>query len=109
VHSRKLKVCTRRVKLIHSPLQNDPATEFWPVPKRKTVMTFLQRLLGELCSHRFAWPRLSGNGQHYQICLVCGTAYEYDWKKMHRTDRLLVTNGQQALASARTRLPGTVN
>jgi hypothetical protein len=44
-----------------------------------------------MCPHRFAWPRLGGNGQHYQICLICGTAYEYDWKKMRRTDRLLVT------------------
>jgi hypothetical protein len=72
-------------------------------------MKFLQRLLGELCSHRFTWPRLSGNGQHYQICLICGTAYEYDWKRMQRTDRLLVTNGQHPLDLARTRLPGTVN
>lgn len=58
-------------------------------------MTFLQRLVAELCPHRFAWPRLNVDGQHYQICLVCGTAYEYDWKKMQRTDRLLVVNGQQ--------------
>lgn len=37
--------------------------------------------------HRFTCPpRLSGNDQHYQICLVCGTAYEYDWKRMRRTD-----------------------
>jgi len=72
-------------------------------------MRFLQRFLGELCSHRFTWPRLSGNGQHYQICLICGTAYEYDWKRMQRTDRLLVTNGQHPLDLARTRLPGTVN
>jgi hypothetical protein len=72
-------------------------------------MEFLQRLFGEFCCHRFAWPRLSGNGQHYQICLICGTAYEYDWKKMRLTDRLLVTNGQRALASSRARLPGTVN
>jgi hypothetical protein len=72
-------------------------------------MKFLQRLLGEFCSHRFTWPRLSGNGQHYQICLICGTAYEYDWKRMQRTDRLLVTNGQHPLDLARTRLPGTVN
>jgi len=72
-------------------------------------MKLLERLLGEFCSHRFAWPRLGSNGQHYQICLTCGTSYEYDWKKMRRTDRLLVTNVQPALASARTRLPGTVN
>jgi hypothetical protein len=56
-------------------------------------MRFLQRLFGEFCSHRFTWPRLIGNGQHYQICLICGTAYEYDWKRMRRTDRLLVTDG----------------
>ena len=59
-------------------------------------MKFLQRLFGEICFHRFTWPRLSGNGQHYQICLICGTAYQYDWKRMQRTDRLLVTNGQHA-------------
>ncbi len=72
-------------------------------------MTFLERLFGEFCSHRFSWPRLSDDGQHYQICLICGTAYGYDWKTMQRTDRLLVTNGQHALASARTRLPGAVH
>jgi hypothetical protein len=69
-------------------------------------MKFLERLLADFCPHRFAWPRLSGNGQHYQICLVCGTAYEYDWKRMQRTDRPLVTNGQHFLASARTRMAG---
>ena len=72
-------------------------------------MKFLQRLVGDFCFHRFTWPRLSGTGQHYQICCICGTAYEYDWKRMQRTDRLLVTVGQHALASRRTRLPGTVN
>jgi hypothetical protein len=72
-------------------------------------MTFLQRLVGDLCPHRFAWPRLSAGGQHYQICVVCGTAYVYDWKKMQRTDRLLVINTPQAIAPARTRVPGSVN
>jgi hypothetical protein len=72
-------------------------------------MKFFQRLFGDLCSHRFTWPRLGGNGQHYQICLICGTAYEYDWKKMRRTDRLLVTTGQYPLALAPTRSPGTVS
>ena len=72
-------------------------------------MTFLQRIVLECCPHRFAWPRLSGTDQHYQICRVCGTAYEYDRKKMQRTDRLLVTNVQHALALERPRLPGTVH
>jgi hypothetical protein len=72
-------------------------------------MKFLQQFLRECCPHRFSWPRLTDNDQHYQVCLICGTAYQYDWKTMQRTDRLLMTNGQHALASARTRLPGTVN
>ena len=72
-------------------------------------MRFLQRLLSDLCSHEFSWPRLGGNGQHYQICLICGTAYEYDWKRMRRIDRLLLTNEQSPLGSARTRSSGTAH
>jgi hypothetical protein len=74
-------------------------------------MRILQRLFGEFCLHRFTWPRLTSNGQHYQICSSCGTAYEYDWKKMRRTDRLLALNEQLALglAPAPTRFPGTVH
>jgi hypothetical protein len=72
-------------------------------------MTFLERLFGEFCPHRFTWPRLSGDGQHYQICLICGTAYGYDWRRMQRTDRLLVTNRQEAHAPVRTHLPETVH
>jgi hypothetical protein len=34
--------------------------------------------------------------------------YEYDWKRMRRTDRLPVTNGRHPLALARPRLSGTV-
>jgi hypothetical protein len=29
------------------------------------------------------------SGRYYQRCLGCGTAYEYDWAMMRRTDRLL--------------------
>jgi hypothetical protein len=42
-------------------------------------MSFLKRVFGRGCSHRFTWPRLGDNGQHYQVCLTCGAAYEYDW------------------------------
>jgi len=44
--------------------------------------------------HRFSWPRIDSNGRHYQICLACGTAYEYDWAMMKRTDRVLTENAQ---------------
>jgi hypothetical protein len=53
-------------------------------------MTFLRGLLKRACSHRFSWPRLDAAGRHYQICLLCGTAYEYDWSLMRRTRHLLV-------------------
>jgi hypothetical protein len=55
-------------------------------------MTILEQLLARSCPHRFAWPRIDDEGRHYQICLVCGTAYEYDWKTMCRTNRLLVAS-----------------
>jgi hypothetical protein len=38
---------------------------------------------------------MDDSGRHYQICLACGTAYEYDWRKMCRTSRLLAAPQQQ--------------
>ncbi len=52
-------------------------------------MNFLKWILGRNCSHKFSWPRVDADGRHYQICPLCGTAYEYDWRMMRRTDRLL--------------------
>jgi hypothetical protein len=72
-------------------------------------MNLLNRFFGRGCSHRFAWPRVDADGRHYQICPLCGTAYEYDWRMMRRTDRLLVTNGKNPLVSTHARLPGTLN
>lgn len=54
-------------------------------------MAFLRRLFGRGCSHRFLWPRMDASGHHYQICSICGIAYEYDWKAMKRTERLVAT------------------
>jgi len=72
-------------------------------------MSFLKRVFGRGCSHRFTWPRLGGNGQHYQVCLTCGAAYEYDWNDMRPTGRLLGLNGQAPFTSARPRSSGTVD
>jgi hypothetical protein len=52
-------------------------------------MNFWKRLCGRGCAHRFSWPRIDANGCHYQVCLLCGTAYEYDWAMMRRTRRLM--------------------
>ncbi len=40
------------------------------------------------CPHQFSWPRREENGAYYQLCLVCGSKYEYDWKQMRRTTRI---------------------
>ena len=79
-------------------------------------MNFLMKLLGRGCSHRFTWPRCDSEGRHYQICSLCGTAYEYDWGMMRQTGRELagpaqvmypvaLSSGQeQALSSSRAAL-----
>ena len=36
------------------------------------------------CSHQFSWPRRSSIGQYYQICVICGEQYSYDWDLMRR-------------------------
>lgn len=38
------------------------------------------------CSHEFSWPRRTASGDYYQVCLLCATAYQYDWKTMRRGD-----------------------
>jgi hypothetical protein len=57
-------------------------------------MKFLEKLLHRGCAHRFGWPRVDSDGRHYQICLACGAAYEYNWETMRQTGRLLVVPTQ---------------
>src|SRR6266700_1847938 len=40
-----------------------------------------------LCSHEFLWPRRAADGHYYQVCLLCGAKYKYDWKSMQRMER----------------------
>jgi hypothetical protein len=47
----------------------------------------LSIVLEKLCPHRFSWPH-NAHGQDYQVCLICGTTYEYDWGTMRRIRRL---------------------
>jgi hypothetical protein len=60
-------------------------------------MNFLKHLLQQACPHRFSWPRIDEQGRHYQICLACGTAFEYDWRMMRRTGRLLAAAVEHGL------------
>jgi len=52
---------------------------------------FFKRLLTKLCPHRFSWPRSGVHGRDYQVCLICGAAYEYDWTTMRQTGHLVVS------------------
>src|SRR3989475_3393223 len=40
------------------------------------------------CSHEFLWPRRAADGHYYQVCLLCGAKYKYDWKSMQRIERV---------------------
>ena len=35
------------------------------------------------CSHEFSWPRRGGDGNYYQVCLLCAAEYKYDWTTMN--------------------------
>jgi hypothetical protein len=54
-----------------------------------TMASLFRRFFYGCCTHRFAWPRISLSGQHYQVCLRCGAAYQYDWTTMRRSNRLV--------------------
>jgi hypothetical protein len=49
---------------------------------------WLTWLLEKLCQHQFSWPQTGVHGQDYQVCVICGATYKYDWATMRRTGRL---------------------
>jgi len=55
-------------------------------PKAKTGLTaqLLNRLMQSFCRHNFSWPHTGRHGQDYQVCLICGATYEYDFNTMRR-------------------------
>ena len=55
---------------------------------RTMPQKFLDVLMLGRCSHEFSWPRRSASGEYYQVCLLCATAYQYDWKTMRRGSRV---------------------
>ncbi len=59
-----------------------------------------KRLLEILCRHEFSWPHSGTYGQDYQVCMRCGTVYEYDWVAMRRTRRL--ASGLQGQAESKS-------
>ncbi len=60
-----------------------------------TSSSIWRRLAEKLCPHRFSWPHTGNHGLDYQVCLICGSVYEYDCVRMRRTGRLLaMVNGE---------------
>jgi len=49
---------------------------------------FMDVLMLGRCSHEFSWPRRGGDGDYYQVCLLCAAEYKYDWTTMRRTERV---------------------
>ena len=36
------------------------------------------------CAHQFSWPRRWNDGEYYQVCVRCGSEFQYDWSTMER-------------------------
>ncbi len=64
-----------------------------PKPKVGLGAQLLNRISEMLCSHSFSWPHTGSHGQDYQVCVLCGAAYTYDWETMRRTGRLAARDG----------------
>jgi hypothetical protein len=62
-----------------------------PMPQKLLEVLMLGR-----CSHEFSWPRRAADSQYYQVCLLCGAEYHYDWTTMKRTERV----GQEGASTA---------
>ncbi|HLK34083.1 MAG TPA: PilZ domain-containing protein [Terriglobales bacterium] len=60
----------------------------------------LDAITSRLCSHQFAWPRRRPDGRYYQVCVLCGAEYMYDWNSMTRTGRIEPAAAGQAPAPA---------
>jgi hypothetical protein len=64
----------------------------WQLGKGVSLVIMTQKLMDVLmlarCSHEFSWPRRTTSGEYYQVCLLCATAYQYNWKTMRRGNRV---------------------
>ena len=67
-----------------------------PMPQKLLDVLLLGR-----CSHEFSWPRRAGDGEYYQVCLLCATEFRYDWATMRRTERLKASESAAAASKRR--------
>ena len=64
---------------------------------------FMDVLMLGRCSHEFSWPRRGGDGDYYQVCLLCAAEYKYDWTTMRRTQRVEHAKPETGIKRSHTR------
>lgn len=87
-----LVTCIPRRVLPQSTAQNGG-----PVPTNR----ILNLLALRSCSHQFSWPRRSSTGDYYQVCVLCGDEYGYDWDSMQRLGRKPPQSASKGVTSAK--------
>jgi|SRR5437868_995192 len=60
----------------------------------------LKSVFAQPCSHAFSWPRRRSGGGYYQICVLCGDEYAYDWSTMTRGEQLSGTTADQSAGNS---------
>jgi len=58
-----------------------------PTMGRRLTLILMDLLNPSGCPHEFGWPRKRPDGEHYQVCRMCGAEYAYDWRAMRRCRR----------------------
>jgi hypothetical protein len=76
------------------------ATQLSTLKEKPGMPALFSRIIEKLCPHRFSWPHSGGHGQDYQVCLICGSIYEYDLVMMRRTGRMIDPEQIHGAASA---------
>src|SRR6202021_785747 len=59
-----------------------------PPGSKNMPQKIMDVLIRGRCSHEVSWPRRGGDGNYYQVCLLCAAEYKYDWATMRRTERV---------------------
>jgi hypothetical protein len=57
-------------------------------------------VLNRPCSHEFSWPLPRSKDGYYQVCVLCGDKYPYDWKTMTRGEKIAASAPQRSEAGA---------
>ena len=80
----KLGTKGKRLITFGTPVPSESFSDSPSVVQDRRMRRKLLQLFSGMCRHEFAWPRKSPEGDYYQVCLLCGDEYQYDWPTMQR-------------------------